>query len=70
MEILAIVIFVGTLFLLLGLGVWVGAALLTTAGLGMMLFTSRPIGDSMALTIWSEQSSWTLTALQIGRAHV
>ncbi|MEO0710910.1 MAG: TRAP transporter large permease subunit [Pseudomonadota bacterium] len=65
MEILAIVIFVGTLFLLLGLGVWVGAALLTTAGLGMMLFTSRPIGDSMALTIWSEQSSWTLTALPL-----
>jgi tripartite ATP-independent transporter DctM subunit len=64
-ETLAIVIFVGTLFTLLALGVWVGAALLTTAGLGMALFTSRPIGDSMALTIWSEQSSWTLTALPL-----
>ncbi|MTI42458.1 TRAP transporter large permease subunit [Roseibium hamelinense] len=65
METLAIVIFVGTLFVLLALGVWVGAALLTTAGIGMALFTSRPIGDSMALTIWSEQSSWTLTALPL-----
>ncbi|TWI92487.1 tripartite ATP-independent transporter DctM subunit [Roseibium hamelinense] len=64
-ETLAIVIFVGTLFVLLALGVWVGAALLTTAGIGMALFTSRPIGDSMALTIWSEQSSWTLTALPL-----
>jgi C4-dicarboxylate transporter DctM subunit len=64
-ETLAIVIFIGTLFILLALGVWVGAALLTTAGLGMALFTSRPIGDSMALTIWSEQSSWTLTALPL-----
>ncbi len=64
-ETVAIVIFVSTLFLLLALGVWVGAALLTTAGLGMALFTSRPIGDSMALTIWSEQSSWTLTALPL-----
>ncbi|QBY00534.1 TRAP transporter large permease subunit [Rhodophyticola sp. CCM32] len=64
-ETLAIVIFVGTLFVLLALGVWVGAALLTTAGLGMALFTSRPIGDSMALTIWGDQSSWTLTALPL-----
>jgi tripartite ATP-independent transporter DctM subunit len=64
-ETLAIVIFVGTLFVLLALGVWVGAALLTTAGIGMALFTSRPIGDSMALTIWGEQSSWTLTALPL-----
>ena len=64
-ETLAIIIFVGTLFFLLALGVWVGAALLMTAGLCMALFTSRPIGDSMALTIWSEQSSWTLTALPL-----
>lgn len=64
-EALAIALFVGTLFALLALGVWVGAALLTTAGIGMALFTSRPIGDSMALTVWGEQSSWTLTALPL-----
>jgi len=64
-EAFAIAIFIGTLFLLLALGVWVGAALLTTAAVGMLLFTSRPIGDSMALTVFGEQSSWTLTALPL-----
>ena len=64
-ETLAVIIFLSTLFLLLGLGVWVGAALLTTAIVGMWLFTSTPIGDAMAVTIWSEQSSWTLTALPL-----
>jgi len=64
-ETLAILIFVGSLFSFLALGVWVGAALLSTAAIGLALFTSRPIGDSMALTIWGEQSSWTLTALPL-----
>ena len=64
-EAFAVAIFLSTLFILLGLGVWVGAALLTTAIVGMWLFTSTPIGDAMAVTIWSEQSSWTLTALPL-----
>jgi len=64
-DALSIFIFAATLFLLLGLGVWVGAALLATAILGMWLFTSTPIGDAMAITIWGKQSSWTLTALPL-----
>ena len=64
-ETLSIIIFVTTLFVLLGFGVWVGAALLCTAILGMWMFTSTPIGDAMAVTIWGEQSSWTLTALPL-----
>ncbi|MEM9267724.1 MAG: TRAP transporter large permease subunit [Pseudomonadota bacterium] len=64
-EAVSIAVFLTTLFVLLGFGVWVGAALLATAILGMWLFTSTPIGDAMALTIWSEQSSWTLTALPL-----
>ena len=64
-ETLSIAVFVLTLFVLLGLGVWVGAALLATAIVGMWLFTSAPIGDSMAVTVWGEQSSWTLTALPL-----
>ena len=64
-ETLSIIVFLSTLFLLLGFGVWVGAALLATAIVGMALFTSAPIGDSMAVTIWGEQSSWTLTALPL-----
>ena len=32
---------------------------------GMMLFTTRPVGDAMATTIWGTSSSWTLTALPL-----
>ena len=60
---LAITIFLGALFLLLALGVWVGGALLITAILGIGLFTSQPIGGNMAIKIWESQSSWTLVAL-------
>ena len=64
-EGLAIAIFLMGLFFLLGMGVWVGASLLGTAILGMFLFTGRPIGDSMAITVWASQSSWSLTALPL-----
>jgi C4-dicarboxylate transporter, DctM subunit len=33
--------------------------------IAMELFTARPVGDSMALTIWGSTSSWTLTALPL-----
>jgi len=62
-ETVLIAIFVLSLFLLLGSGVWVGASLLVCAWVGMELFTNRPTGDSMAMILWSAQSSWTLTAL-------
>ena len=62
-ELLATCVFLGALFFMLGSGVWVGASLLACAVIGMELFTSRPIGASMATTIWGSQSSWTLTAL-------
>jgi tripartite ATP-independent transporter DctM subunit len=53
------------LFALLAAGLWIGPALLAVALLGMTLFTQRPAGDSMMLTIWSSTSSWTLTALPL-----
>jgi tripartite ATP-independent transporter DctM subunit len=31
----------------------------------MQLFSSRPAGDAMALTVWGAASSWTLTALPL-----
>lgn len=62
-EGILIAIFVLSLFALLGSGVWVGAALLGCAWIGMELFTNRPTGDSMAMILWGAQSSWTLTAL-------
>ncbi len=58
-------IFLLVLFTLLGSSVWIGISLLAVAWVGMELFTSRLVGDSMALTIWSASSSWTLTALPL-----
>jgi len=53
------------LFALLGSGLWIGLSLLGVAWIGMQLFTSRPAGDAMAVTIWGSLSSWTLTALPL-----
>jgi C4-dicarboxylate transporter, DctM subunit len=53
------------LFLLLASGLWIGLSLLGVAWIGMQLFTSRPVGDAMAVTIWGSLSSWTLTALPL-----
>ena len=53
------------LFAILGSGVWIGLALAGVAWIGMELFSSRPAGDAMAVTIWGASSSWTLTALPL-----
>lgn len=53
------------LFALLGSGVWIGLTLAGVAWIGMELFSSRPAGDAMAITIWGASSSWTLTALPL-----
>ena len=54
-----------TLFLILGSGVWIGLALSGVAWVGMQMFSARPAGDAMAMTIWGSASSWTLTALHL-----
>ena len=56
---------VATLFLILGSGVWIGLTLSGVAWVAMQLFSSRPAGDAMAVTIWGSASSWTLTALPL-----
>jgi C4-dicarboxylate transporter DctM subunit len=53
------------LFALLGSGVWIGLTLAGVAWIGMQLFSSRPAGDAMAITVWGSSSSWTLTALPL-----
>jgi len=45
--------------------VWIGLTLSGVAWIGMQLFSSRPAGDAMAVTIWGSASSWTLTALPL-----
>ncbi|SAI74746.1 TRAP dicarboxylate transporter subunit DctM [Bordetella ansorpii] len=64
-EILVITLLVVSIFALLGCGVWVGLTLAGTAWIGMEIFSSRPAGDAMAVTIWGASSSWTLTALPL-----
>ena len=59
------VIFLFTLFFLLGSGVWIGLALMGVAYVGMEMFTVRPAGDAMITTIWTTSSSWSLTALPL-----
>ena len=56
---------IGSMFLILGSGVWIGLTLSGVAWIGMQLFSSRPAGDAMAVTIWGSSSSWTLTALPL-----
>ena len=65
MDITITALLIGALFLILGSGVWVGLTLTGLAWIGMELFTSRPVGDAMAVTIWGASSSWTLTALPL-----
>src|SRR6201990_1849351 len=56
---------IAALFVLLGSGLWIGLSLLGVAWIGMELFTARPAGDAMAVTVWGSLSSWTLTALPL-----
>lgn len=64
-ELWLTLIFITVLFLFLGTGVWVAVSLIGVAAVGMLLFTTRPVGDAMATTIWGASSSWTLTALPL-----
>lgn len=58
-AIIAILIFI------LASSFWIGTTLLAVGWLITSLLTSRPAGDSMALTLWGATSSWTLTALPL-----
>jgi C4-dicarboxylate transporter DctM subunit len=65
MEAVVAIFMIVVLFAVLGSGLWIGLSLLGVALVGMELFTQRPVGDSMALTVWGSTSSWTLTALPL-----
>ena len=64
-EILLTIFFISVLLFFLGTGIWVALSMIGVSSIGMMLFTSRPVGDAMATTIWGASSSWTLTALPL-----
>ena len=64
-EILLTIFFISVLLFFLGSGIWVALSMIGVSAIGMILFTSRPVGDAMATTIWGTSSSWTLTALPL-----
>jgi tripartite ATP-independent transporter DctM subunit len=64
-DVLVTTLLIVALFALLGSGVWIGLTLAGVAWIGMQIFSSRPAGDAMALTVWGAASSWTLTALPL-----
>ena len=64
-EIFLTIFFITVLLLFLGSGIWVAISMIGVSSIGMILFTTRPVGDAMATTIWGASSSWTLTALPL-----
>ena len=64
-EVYLTIFFISVLLLFLGSGIWVGISMIGVSTIGMMMFTSRPVGDAMATTMWSMASSWSLTALPL-----
>lgn len=65
MDLLITALLIAVLFAILASGVWIGLALSGVAWIAMALFSARPAGDAMAVTIWGASSSWTLTALPL-----
>ena len=64
-EVYLTIFFISVLLIFLGSGVWVGISMIGVSTIGMMMFTSRPVGDGMATTMWSMGWSWSLTALPL-----
>jgi C4-dicarboxylate transporter, DctM subunit len=54
-----------SLLVFLGSGLWIGLSLLGVGLLAMVGFTSRPVGDAMATTIWAHTSLWGLASLPV-----
>ena len=65
LDVYLTIFFISVLLIFLGSGVWVGISMIGVSTIGMMMFTSRPVGDAMATTMWSMGSSWSLTALPL-----
>lgn len=59
------ILFAVVLVLCLAAGVWIGTALIVVGAFAMAFFTSRPIGATMATTVWSHISLWGLASLPL-----
>ncbi|MCA1939818.1 MAG: TRAP transporter large permease subunit [Caenispirillum bisanense] len=64
-EVVLTLFLVVALFAFLGSGVWVALSLLGVGWLGLALFTSAPVGQVLATTVWGASNSWALAALPL-----
>ena len=53
------------MLVMLASGIWVALALMGIGFLGLALFTSAPVGDVLASTVWGASNSWALAALPL-----
>jgi tripartite ATP-independent transporter DctM subunit len=58
-------VLLGALFVFLGLGVWIGIALMLVGFCGLVGFTSFPPDKVLGDTVWGASASWTLAALPL-----
>src|SRR5690625_2710463 len=65
MDIFQAVVLIGRLLLILGLGVWIGHALIASAIIGLVFFADTPAGLIFAAKSWESSTSWALTALPL-----
>lgn len=64
-EVVLTLFLVVALFAFLGSGVWVALSLMGVGWLGLALFTSAPVGQVLATTVWGASNSWALAALPL-----
>ncbi|THB77002.1 MAG: TRAP transporter large permease subunit [Desulfobulbaceae bacterium] len=64
-EILMIILLLAFLITLLASGIWVAFSLLGVGMVGIHFFSSAPLGNVMATTIWGASNSWALAALPL-----
>lgn len=64
-ELLQGLLIMGSLLVLLALGVWVAIALIICGLIGLLIFTDAPAGIIFATKAWDASTNWALTALPL-----
>ena len=57
-----------TLFVFLGMGLWVPFSLMAVGYLSIVMFSSAPAGKVLATAVWSASAEWSLAALPLFKA--
>jgi len=64
-EITLAVVLMVVLFGMLATGVWVAFSLLSVGFVGIVLFSTAPVGKVLATNVWSASAEWSLAALPL-----